>query len=77
LQTRDAMLQQALQAMETARIAADRQVRYIAMATPPTAPDKPSYPRVFENTVLSFLIFAGIYLMFSLTSSILREQVSN
>ncbi|MEM1302931.1 MAG: capsule biosynthesis protein [Pseudomonadota bacterium] len=77
LQTRDAMLQQALQAMETARISAERQVRYIAIATPPTAPDKPSYPKVFENTVLAFLIFAGIYLMISLTASILREQVSS
>lgn len=77
LQTRDAMLQQALQAMETARISAERQVRYVAIATPPTAPDKPSYPKVFENTVLAFLIFAGIYLMISLTASILREQVSS
>lgn len=77
LQTRDALLQQALQAMETARISAERQVRYIALSTPPTAPDKASYPRVFENTVLAFLIFMGIYLMISLTASILREQVSS
>ncbi|MEL6610375.1 MAG: capsule biosynthesis protein [Pseudomonadota bacterium] len=76
-QTRDAMLQQALQALETARIAADRQVRYIAMSENPVAPDSASYPRVFENTVLAFLIFAGIYLMISLTASILREQVSS
>ena len=76
-QTRDAMLQQALQALEGARIAADRQVRYIAISTPPTAPDTPTYPKVFENTFLAFLIFAGIYLMVSLTASILREQVSN
>ncbi|MEM1373864.1 MAG: capsule biosynthesis protein [Pseudomonadota bacterium] len=76
-QTRDAMLQQALQALESSRIAADRQVRYIAISTPPTAPDTPTYPKVFENTFLAFLIFAGIYLMVSLTASILREQVSN
>lgn len=76
-QTRDAMLQQALQALEGARIAADRQVRYIAISTPSTAPDTPTYPKVFENTFLAFLIFAGIYLMVSLTASILREQVSN
>ncbi|MEM6276823.1 MAG: capsule biosynthesis protein [Pseudomonadota bacterium] len=75
--TRDAMLQQALQALEASRIAADRQVRYIAISTPPTAPDTPTYPKVFENTFLAFLIFAGIYLMVSLTASILREQVSN
>ncbi len=76
-QTRDAMLQQALQALETARIAADRQVRYVAISTPPTSPDEATYPRVFENTLLAFLIFMGIYLMVSLTASILREQVSN
>ncbi|MEM6480055.1 MAG: capsule biosynthesis protein, partial [Pseudomonadota bacterium] len=77
LQTRDAMLQQALQALEAARISADRQVRYIAISTPPTAPDTPTYPRVFENTFLAFLVFSGIYLMVSLTASILREQVSS
>ncbi|MGR3466915.1 MAG: capsule biosynthesis protein [Shimia sp.] len=76
-QTRDLMLQQALQALEAARISAERQVRYIAMSVPPTAPDSASYPKAFESTILSFLIFAGIYLMISLTSSILREQVSS
>ena len=29
-----------------------------------------------ENTFLAFMIFGGIYLMLSLTASILREQVS-
>ena len=43
----------------------------------PVAPDDPTYPRAFENTILAFLIFSGIYLMFSLTASILREQVSS
>ncbi|MEM6729142.1 MAG: capsule biosynthesis protein, partial [Pseudomonadota bacterium] len=76
-ETRDLMLQQSLQALEAARIAADRQVRYIAISTPPTAPDVPTYPRVFENTFIAFLVFAGIYLMISLTASILREQVSS
>ena len=76
-QTRDLMLQGALQALETARITADRQVRYVAISTPPTAPDSATYPKVFENTLLAFLIFSGIYLMISLTASILREQVSS
>jgi len=40
-----------------------------------TAQD-PSYPRVFENTLLAFLIFSGIYLMLSITASVLREQMS-
>ena len=36
-----------------------------------------SAPPTFENTIVAFLIFAGIYLMVSLTASILREQVSS
>jgi capsular polysaccharide transport system permease protein len=44
---------------------------------PPIAPDSPTYPKAFENTLLAFLIFSGIYLMISLTVSILREQVSS
>jgi capsular polysaccharide transport system permease protein len=76
LQTRQAMMQQSLQQLETARIAANRQVRYLSLGVSPTAPDEATYPRAFENTLVSFLIFAGIYLMVSLTASILREQVS-
>ncbi len=70
------MVQQALQQMETARIEANRQVSYLSLNVRPIAPDKASYPKVFENTVLAFLVFAGAYLMVSLTASILREQVS-
>jgi capsular polysaccharide transport system permease protein len=39
-------------------------------------PDAASYPRVFENSILAFLVLSGVYLMISLTASILREQVS-
>lgn len=60
---------------EAARLEANRQVRYLSVAVSPVAPDEATYPRSFENTILAFLIFAGIYLMVSLTSSILREQV--
>ena len=77
LATRDLMLQSALQQMESARVEAGRQVRYLTVGVRPVAPQEPSYPRAFENTILAFLIFAGIYLMISLTTSILREQVSN
>ena len=76
LETRTAMMQQALQQLETARIEANKQTRYLEMGVHPVAPDQPTYPRSFENTLLSFLIFAGIYLMVSITASILREQVS-
>ena len=76
LQTRTALMQQALQQLETARIEANRQVRYLSLGVTPIAPDEATYPRAFENTVLAFLVFSGIYLMISLTASILREQVS-
>ncbi len=76
LETRTLMMQQALQQLETARIEANKQTRYLEMGVHPVAPDEPTYPRAFENTVLAFFVFAGIYLMVSLTASILREQVS-
>ena len=76
LTTRQLLLQQAAQQLEMARIEANRQVRYMAVGVRPVAPDEPTYPRAFENTLLAFLIFAGIYLMVSLTVSVLREQIS-
>jgi len=76
LETRNLMLQSALQQLETARVEANRQTRYLSLGVSPTPPDEATYPRKFENTILAFLIFAGIYMMLSLTTSILREQVS-
>ncbi|MEX3314723.1 capsule biosynthesis protein [Sulfitobacter sp. PS-8MA] len=73
----DMVLQNAQTAMEQARTEAGRQVRYLTVAVNPVAPDEATYPRKFENTILAFLIFAGIYLMLSLTASILREQVTS
>jgi capsular polysaccharide transport system permease protein len=75
-ETRQMMLAQALQSMETARIEANRQARYISLSVAPVAPDEAAYPRAFENTVVAALIFAGIYLLISMTAAILREQVS-
>lgn len=77
LATRDMMLQSALQQMEQTRSEANRQVRYLTTSVNPVASQEPSYPRKFENTLLAFLVFSGIYLMISLTASILREQVSS
>jgi len=71
------MVQQALTMRETARLEAERQVRYLSVGVAPIAPDEPTYPRAFENTAVCLLIFSGIYLMISLTASILREQVSS
>jgi len=77
LETRTMMMQEALQQLESARVEANRQVRYLSLGVSPVPPDEPTYPKPFENTLLAFLIFAGIYLMVSLTVSILREQVSS
>ncbi len=76
LQTRQLLLAQALQQLETARIEANRQVRYLSLSVNPTAPDEASYPRAFENTMVALLIFSGIYLMISMTAAILREQMT-
>ncbi|WP_288941332.1 capsule biosynthesis protein [uncultured Roseovarius sp.] len=77
LATADMVLQAALETKRQSEIEANKQVRYLTVSVKPIPSQDPSYPRSFENTVLAFLIFAGIYLMISLTVSILREQVSS
>ena len=77
LATADIILQSALETKRLSEIEANKQVRYLTVSVRPVASEDPSYPRAFENTILAFLIFAGIYLMISLTASILREQVSS
>jgi capsular polysaccharide transport system permease protein len=76
VQTRQLLLAQSLQAMELARTEANRQVRYLSVSVSPIPPDEAAYPRAFENTMVALLVFAGIYLMISMTAAILREQVS-
>ena len=76
VETRRLLLAQALQAMESARIEANRQTRYLSLPVSPVAPDEASYPRAFEYSVVALLIFGGIYLMISMTAAILREQVT-
>lgn len=75
-QNRLLQLNQALTSMETARVEANRQVRYLSLSVTPVPPDSPTHPRAFESTVVAFFVFAGIYLMIALTTAILREQVS-
>ncbi|WP_411837019.1 capsule biosynthesis protein [Paracoccus sp. ME4] len=74
--TRQEMLGAAAAQMEAARIEANKQVRYLSLSIAPIPPDEATYPKAFQNTLVAFLIFSGIYLMLSLTASILREQVS-
>ena len=75
--TRDMMLASALEQLEQTRREAASQARYLTTSVEPVPSQDPSYPRKFENTILAFLVFSGIYLMISLTASILREQVSS
>ncbi len=77
LATADMVLQAALETKRASEIEANKQVRYLTVSVQPVASQDPSYPRSFENTLLAFLIFAGIYLLLSLTASVLREQVSS
>ena len=76
LANRQMMLQSSLQQVINAQIEADRQVRYLSLGVSPVAPDVATYPRRLENTLLAFVIFSAIYILISLTVSILREQVS-
>ena len=75
--TRDLMLASALEQLEQTRREAASQARYLTTSVEPVPSQDPTYPRKFENTILAFLVFAGLYLMISLTASILREQVSS
>jgi len=77
LATADLVLQAALETKRQSEIEANKQVRYLTVSVKPVASEDPSYPKAFENTLLAFLIFTGIYLLLSLTASILREQVSS
>ncbi|MEO0989600.1 MAG: capsule biosynthesis protein [Pseudomonadota bacterium] len=77
LETRQTLLAQSLQQLEMARVEANRQVRYLLQGVRPVPSDEPAYPKSGQNTLLAFLIFTGLYLMASLTISILREQVSS
>ncbi len=76
LQTRTMIVQQSIQSLEAARIESNRQMRFLIETSKPIAPESASYPRKFENTMLSLFVFCGIYLMASLTAAVLREQVS-
>ena len=77
VETRRLLLAQSLQATEMARTAANRQSRYLSISVNPIAADEAAYPRAFENTLVVLLIFAGVYLMLSMTAAVLREQVAS
>lgn len=76
LETRQGLLVSAAQLLEMARTEASKQVRYLSLSVAPVPPENATYPKALSNTIVAFLVFMGIYLMMSLTASILREQVS-
>ncbi|WBU62940.1 capsule biosynthesis protein [Paracoccus aerodenitrificans] len=76
LEIRQGLLATAAEQLELARVEANKQVRYLSLSIAPLAAEDATYPKALSNTIVAFLIFMGIYLMLSLTASILREQVS-
>ncbi|MEM8550182.1 MAG: hypothetical protein AAGF10_05270 [Verrucomicrobiota bacterium] len=66
----------ALENRALAQREAAQQSLYLAMVVNPVLAEVPTYPRSFEYTVLAFVIFFAIYMIASLTVSILREQMS-
>lgn len=76
LAIRQLILQEAISSAEAAQLEASRQTRYISISVSPIAPVEATYPKKFEGTILAFIVFSGIYILISLTVSILREQVS-
>ncbi len=66
----------ALETREAARADAARQHRYLSVVIQPSVPDEANYPQKWKQTGLAFLIFLGIYIVVSLTVSLIREQAS-
>lgn len=76
VQSAKAIFASAIEAMEVARKEAARQHRYLAVISQPSLPDRANYPKKLEMTALAFLCFLGIYIVGSLTISLIREQAS-
>lgn len=76
LEVRQAMLAASLEQLKVAQVEASRQTRYLSLGVSPVAPDEATYPKSFINTLLAGLFFLGIFMILSLTMSVLKEQVS-
>ena len=74
--TRDMMFQSALEHLRATESDATSQSRYLTLAVEPVIAESASHPHAFEDTLTVLLILSGIYLLISITASILREQVS-
>lgn len=77
LEMRQQLLQQSLSALESARMEASRQTRYLSLAVAPVPPDVPTHPQSLQNTLLALALFFGLYIFLSLTVTVLREQIGS
>jgi len=69
--------QKALERWATANAESDKQLRFLELIAEPNAMANPTTPRIYANTLVAFLILSGTYLMFSLTASVLKEQIQS
>ena len=67
--------QHALEALDRARIAADRQEMYIADFVPPSLPEEPLYPRRLRSLATVFLIAFAIWAIGGLTLRSVRDHL--
>ncbi|MDA8741092.1 capsule biosynthesis protein, partial [Rhodobacteraceae bacterium] len=74
--TRDMMFQSSLEYLRATESDATSQSRYLTLAVEPVSAESASHPHAFEDTLTVLLILCGIYLLISITASILREQVN-
>ena len=74
--TRDMMFQSSLEHLRATESDATSQSRYLTLAVEPIRAEKASHPHAFEDTLTVLLVLCGVYLLISITASILREQVS-
>jgi capsular polysaccharide transport system permease protein len=67
--------QHALEALDRARSAADRQQLYIADFVPPSLPEEPLYPRRLRSLATVFLIAFAVWAIGGLTLRSVRDHL--
>lgn len=70
----DKLLGSAIQSLETARIAAERQELYLETIVQPNLSDYPAYPKRVATIAIVFASFLGVYICGSLILSGAREH---
>ena len=66
----------ALASLESARVQADRQQRYLAIYSRPSLPEYPLYPRRILDTFLLFIVLFGIWSILTLIVYSVRDHLS-